>query len=157
MMDSARSSTSAAPAASIRSATAAPSSVGTSAVPVSESRIQVEPSGTPTNASIASSSSPLSEACAATGVRQRASRVSASRNANDRETVGQLRGHVLGGVHGEVDLAGQQRLLDLLDEPRLVVRRGRRAAAALVAGGAYGDQLGAPADRVGHQPRPREP
>ena len=54
------------------------------------------------------------------GAAERVARVGALGHAHDREPVGQLGGHVLGRVHGEVDLAGQQRLLDLLHEARLV-------------------------------------
>ncbi len=55
----------------------------------------------------------------------------------DLEARGQLPGHVLRAVHREVDLSGEQRLLDLLHEPRLVV-----GPAAAVAARGDRDQLG---------------
>ena len=70
-------------------------------------------------------------------------------DAEDREAFGKLSGNILGAVHGEVDAPVEQGALDLADEPRLVVARSRDGdAAALVAGGADGDELGGDGEGV---------
>ena len=48
---------------------------------------------------------------------------------------GSTRRHVLHGMHGEVDVAGQQRLLDLLGEQALAADLGERPVLDAVAGG----------------------
>ena len=55
--------------------------------------------------------------------------------------VRQYRRHVLGGMHGDVDLAGRQRLLDLLGEESLAAEFRQRTVADGVAGGRYGADL----------------
>ena len=50
------------------------------------------------------------------GADQRVARIVPLEVRADDETVGVGRGHVLRGVHGDVDPAGEQRLLDLLHE-----------------------------------------
>jgi hypothetical protein len=54
---------------------------------------------------------------------------------DDREPVGQLAGNVLGRMNRQIDPVREQRLLDLLDEARLVPRNLSRPALPLVAGG----------------------
>src|SRR6185312_3759815 len=51
---------------------------------------------------------------------QRIAWVGPLRNGDDRQPVRQLSWNVLRGVHGEIDLAGEECLLDLLDEARFV-------------------------------------
>ena len=53
----------------------------------------------------------------------------------DRETFGIARRHVLRAVHGDVDPAGEQRLLELLDEDAARADLPERLRAVLVAGG----------------------
>ena len=73
---------------------------------------------------------------------ERVERVRALRHADDGQAGGQLGGYVLGGVHRQVDLAGEERVLDLLDEAGLVQpgaarldpRRSRSAPARRLAG-----------------------
>ncbi len=55
------------------------------------------------------------------------------------QAVGELAGEVLGGVHREIDLAGEQRVLDRVDPARLVA--GPRAGA--IAAGGESHDLGA--------------
>ena len=57
---------------------------------------------------------------------------------------GSTRRHVLHGVHGEVDLAGQQRLLDLLGEQALAAGLGERPVLDAVARGLDGAHLERP-------------
>ena len=51
------------------------------------------------------------------------------------------RRHVLHAVHGDVDAARQQRLLDLLDEQALAAGLGQRPVLDGIAGGLDGDDL----------------
>ena len=69
-----------------------------------------------------------------------------------RQAVRQLAGHVLGRVHGEVDLAGEQRLLELRDAARLV-RRSRSARSPLVV---IGTSSASRRQALGDQARLRE-
>ncbi len=62
-------------------------------------------------------------------------RILAARNADQREAVGQLAGHVLDGVHRDVRLAREQLLLDLLDEEPLAADLGERTILDAVAAG----------------------
>ena len=59
--------------------------------------------------------------------------VLARQQAGDRQARRQQRRHVLHGMHGEVDLAGQQRLLDLLGEQALAAGLGERPVLDAVA------------------------
>ena len=75
----------------------------------------------------------------------KASRTSSrGRIAGDRQARRQQRRHVLHGMHGEVDLAGQQRLLDLLGEEALAAGLGERAVLDAVARGLDGAHLERP-------------
>jgi hypothetical protein len=56
--------------------------------------------------------------------------------ADDGETGRQDRRHILEGMDGDVDIAGEQRLLDLLGEERLAALVGERAVGDAVAAGA---------------------
>src|SRR5690606_17364139 len=77
------------------------------------------------------------------GPAQRVPGIGALGGAGEHEPLRQLAGEVLRRVDREVGLAGEQRLLDLLDEARLVAGRGGRGRAArpLVAGGTDDDEL----------------
>ena len=57
------------------------------------------------------------------------------------QAVGQPGRHVLHGMHGEVDLTGEQRLLDLLGEQPLAADLGQRPVADAVSGGGDDDDL----------------
>lgn len=105
-----------------------------------------------------------SHACSAGNLGQRrappepgVSGILAHRHADDLEARGQLTGNVLGAVDGELDLAGEQRPLDLADESGLVVEGGGSGGArgALVARRADRDELGV-ADRLGDRSRLRQ-
>ncbi len=65
----------------------------------------------------------------------------ARQHRRDDETIRQYRRHVLGGMHGDVDLAGRQRLLDLLGEEPFAAEFRQRTVADGVAGGRYGADL----------------
>ena len=67
---------------------------------------------------------------------------------DDRGALGQLAGHVLGRVHREVDVPGQQRRLERAGPARLVAAR-----AVDVAGGRDLHELGLAVDRGGDGPR----
>ena len=67
---------------------------------------------------------------------QRVARVLARQAARDREAGRQQRRHVLQRMDGEVDRAGEQRLLDLLGEEPLAALVGERARRGTVAAGA---------------------
>ena len=49
----------------------------------------------------------------------RVARIGARRHGDDREAGRQLGGHILHAVHGDIDLAGEQAFLDLLDPDAL--------------------------------------
>ena len=85
------------------------------------------------------------------GAADRVAGIGPGRDGHELKALGQLGGHVLARVHGEVDLAGEQRALELGDPARLVA-----AAAAAVAGGRDRDQLGVLAEPLGHPARLRE-
>ena len=68
-------------------------------------------------------------------------------HARNRDTVGKHGFEVLHGVHGDVDVARQQRLLHLLGEQTLAADLGERPVGHAVAGGADDDEL----DVVGRQ------
>ena len=59
----------------------------------------------------------------------------------EHEPVGQHRGHVLQAVHGDVDAAVEQRLLDLLHEERLAAEVGEGDVGEAVAGRPDGHDL----------------
>ena len=65
----------------------------------------------------------------------------ARQEARHREAGRQLGRHVLHGMHGDVDLARQQRLLDLLGEKALAAGVGERPVLDAVAGGLDGANL----------------
>ena len=56
---------------------------------------------------------------AAVAADDRVARIGARRHGDDRQAGRQLGGHVLHAVHGDVDLAGEQAFLDLLDPDAL--------------------------------------
>ena len=61
--------------------------------------------------------------------------------ARQRQPVGQHRRHVLAAVHGEVDVAGQQRVLDFLDEQALAADLRQRRVREPIAGRLDDDDL----------------
>src|SRR5258708_1894252 len=68
-------------------------------------------------------------------------RISAIEEGGQDEVVRNDRRHVLEAMHGQVDLAAPQGLLQLLDEQPLASDRGERQVRALVAGGLDRDDL----------------
>ena len=87
----------------------------------------------------------------------KASRTSSrGKQAGDGEAVGLLRRHVLHRVHGDVDGAGEERLLDLAGEEPLAAELAERPVLHPVAGGLdRHDQEGGLGQAVRrHQPRP---
>jgi hypothetical protein len=91
----------------------------------------------------------LGELVERAGPADRVARVGALGHGQDHETARQLRGHVLGRVHGQIDLTGKQRLLDLLDEAGLV-RELRGGASACIAGGRDRHELYLARESLGH-------
>ena len=81
--------------------------------------------------------------------------VLARRDADEAEALGQLAGQVLGAVDGEVDLAVEQRPLDLADEARLVVGVAAADGPPSSPEVRIDDELGV-ADRVGDRARLRQ-
>ena len=67
--------------------------------------------------------------------------VLARQDRRDRQAVGQRRRHVLHGMHGEIDRAVEQRLLDLLGEQPLAARFAQRPVLDAVAGRFDDDDL----------------
>ena len=84
-------------------------------------------------------------------------RILARQEGGELEPVRQHRRHVLGGMHGDVDAAGEQRLLDLLGEQALAAGLRQRPVLDAVAAGRDHHDL----ERVlrqamrRHQPRAR--
>ena len=74
------------------------------------------------------------------GTDQRVARVVPFEVRADHKPVGVGRGHVLGGVDGDVDPPGEQRLLDLLHEHAAFADLPERAHAVAVAGGRDRDE-----------------
>ena len=76
------------------------------------------------------------------------------------ESLGQHRGHVLAAVNGQVDVAGQQRVLDFLHEQALSADLRQRRVLQAIARGLDDDDLAGCAGRrlkaLGHQPRLEE-
>jgi len=70
---------------------------------------------------------------------QRVARIGPLQVGAERQAAGQRGGHVLEAVHGQVDLAGQHRLFDLLQEGALAADAFQAPIEHLVAGG--GDLL----------------
>jgi hypothetical protein len=75
------------------------------------------------------------------GREQGIARIGALQQAADDEAIGQLGGHVLHGVDRHIDLAGDQRLLDLLGKQALAADLVQLAILDLVAGGLDDDDL----------------
>ncbi len=81
------------------------------------------------------------------GQDQRVARVFAGQHRGDVEAVRQDRRHVLAAVHGEVDLAAQQRVLDFLHEQPLAADLGERRLLQPIAGRLDDDDLAGRAAR----------
>ena len=93
------------------------------------------------------------------GAAERVAGILARQVRADGETVGVRRGHVLRRVHGGVDPAVEQRLLELLDEDAALTDLAERAAPVAVAGGRDRDERDlAPraAELVGRERRLRQ-
>ncbi len=75
-------------------------------------------------------------------------RILARQERGDHQALRQLCRHVLHRMHRQIDLAGSERLLDLLGEHALAAEFGQRPVADAVPGGCDGDNL----DVTGRQP-----
>ena len=80
---------------------------------------------------------------------QRVARVLGRRHRGDHESRRQVARDVLGAVHRDVDLTGEQRVLDLLDEAGLVADRAGAISRGL-------DRHHLARERLGHRPSLRE-
>ena len=75
------------------------------------------------------------------GTDESIARIFPRQNTGNRNTVRQNGFEVLHGVHGDVDIASEQRLLDLLGEQTLAANIGERAVGYAIARGADDDEL----------------